>query len=339
MAIEEALGSIDLLSRMLSEAAVLHTAVLDNAEHTSRAWRVAVPGAAVLVLAHCMMIPEGSARRMIKDFGHARRALAFALRLRVALDGAGAVVAGSAALYVERLRAGVPTRFVPGDIDVWADSPQAADQAFDNLKRLGLSSGRVTLRRLNFEDYIDIQQKMFEDPKWLENDAAPVDGFVAHRPTIQIASLKSAPGITVQVIACTHATQPMLCDCDPAYQGCSCCLTGKTEARYSVPPWPKRRPDRRFDLDAVSCVMPSVDVVQRTSGSTTGPGMRLLASAVWYADGVSVPVGVLGARLQKYVDRGYTEPVVAESMTIGGALRPTPQAVLDMVRERREKVY
>lgn len=333
---ELVLESIDLLSRMVGEAGCL-----DLARLTSSTWRRAVPEGAVLVLADMMRIQDCAARRMIDDFGP-RRAMAFAIRLRTAVQTA--VVAGSAALYVERLRAGLPTRFVPGDIDVWADSPKAADQTCDNLRRLSASSGRVTIRRLNFEEYIDIQARMFQDVPWIEGGGTGetdgtdgTDGFVAQRPSIQIASLKSAPDITVQVIAGTHRTRPGPCACDPAHQGCHQCLSDKTVDGYSVPPWPEGCPHRRFDLDAVACVMRSVDVVERAAGSATGPGIRLLASAVWHANGDPVPPNVLARRLQKYAERGYTEPVVAGTMTISGVERPTPQAVLDVVETVRKE--
>jgi hypothetical protein len=301
----------------------------------SRALVRAGDEAGVVLLGRAMGVSQSAAHRMARDMGSWQRATAWATRVTAVTAQPGVVVAGSAALYVERLRAGHPTGFVPGDIDAWADSGCAADGALDALARLPLSSGFVEIQRLDWCDYMRYTGSMFTWPPKMSKHPSAVPKL-----PVQIVSIKSAPGVMVQVIASAHRdTNQDTCSCDPRTEGCSQCLSGTTADGYSVPPWPPGAPQRRFDLDGPCCALTSVDTVVRTAGSATGPEIQVLAPGVWWAgdDPTSVEPERLYERLLKYARRGYTRPVVADEMTICGDVRPTPAAIREVVeRIRRE---
>jgi len=253
---------------------------------------------------------------------------------------AGAVVSGSAALYLEMVRNSVlenghgdPVGWWPGDIDCWVDRPADGVRVLNALVPHGLRVEAVH----RHESVVYRGEWPAARPSDRPNNPDARSPYAA-----EICQVELASGIKVQVISQKVPeghTQPD-CGCAVRHQVCDVCLRHAPGAstRYSDA-WPTGRPDARFDLD-----VPAVRVVQavdgrlemrRSDGVPTRPRINIRAHALWELDAHDQPKLVgeirlrnLEGRLQKYARCGWTEVTAPAVVVVNGQAIVTPASVL-----------
>lgn len=304
----------------------------------SRAWEAAAEGAGLERLAGRMSrdlgrrVPRQTAVWMARWLGAARvpgwvAALRFWNAVRLATD-TGAVVAGSAALFVERALEGDPG-FRPNDVDAWVDDMWTGERL------LWRAADAFRLASPTTVDYCYRGTVVRDAPltaRVLSSGAPRLhDGVASDEPTpphTAMATLSLGPDVSLQVIG-QFVERPSDCKCE-LDEACLECMTGQT-GEYKVAAWPAGRPETRFDNDACMVALASAAAaayddpivkLRREMGSTWGPELRLAAQSLWALDRDNEPVPRdsewLDGRLAKYRERGYTSVVVPRRCRVLG---------------------
>lgn len=267
--------------------------------------------------------PYQSATWMVEDFGGEPEARGFFNTIKLALEQPGTPVAGSAALYMERLMSGRKPGFRPNDIDAWADTTALADA-------LAHRSAAGSIPRISF---------MFKGRK-TEDDWIPgfFKAFHAKSDTSSSLVALTMPrlGPDLQIMSMLHRpdTAKRPCRCD-ANSGCPGCIGG-SETSYRMAGWPESTPHARFDLDATCVALKHGWTIDRIRGSGEGPTIRVLPAALLRVDDspssaarvTPAPILPLIARLKRYSERGYTHIKVPLKLKISGTVVETPSAVI-----------
>lgn len=272
--------------------------------------------------------PLQSAEWMIQDLFGADRAIAFFSAIELILQTPNVPIAGSAALYMEILADNRHPRFCPNDIDAWADNATDADAL---CARIFAVTANPHLRKITNGTIGSVHWK----PGCLTRMSAPdnVDGPLPIKYPCGTHVVSTTVGqIDVQIIFHT-AENYQTCDCD-AMSACRSCMGGEGSGRYPVALWPRGRPQHCFDID-VACVSLSQGFkIERSAGSSVGPGMTLLPSAIWrIRDGciVWVEPEMVRRRIKKYAARGFTTVCVPDHYNVDGQRVSTPPHIRDIV--------
>jgi hypothetical protein len=289
--------------------------------------------------------PHAAGRALARQFTRGRPAGTRAVGWKAALDFItlirlccrhGGVVAGSAALFleracieracVERASADQPA-WIPNDVDCFLDDKECIAPLLQALGARGLSR-EITIDRAG------TRYSMTYPGRW------PPDQFVSTAaPTTEGIVDSVIYGLMVGDTALQLIIQQIAPDFPAAnVQACDCHLVPNTGCRacmhFSVPDpndgyvsvWPARAPHTRFDLDGVCVAIRRADgaagaadgplEINRLCGAGP-PTMTLRPQAVWSVDGNGAhqlhPPATLERmirRVNRYVTRGFNRVVI-----------------------------